>query len=45
VPRDQNAAFQNPAFPDPRLVLSGLNIQASNGVIHTIHRVLLPALL
>ena len=36
---------QNPAFPDPWLVLSGLNIQASNGVIHTINRVLLPAVL
>lgn len=32
----------NPAFADPRLVLFGLNIGASNGVIHTINRVLLP---
>ena len=34
---------QNPAFRDPRLVLSGIDFQASNGVIHTINRVLLPA--
>ena len=44
-PRGLTLRDQNPAFPDPRLVLSGLNIQASNGVIHTINRVLLPAVL
>jgi uncharacterized surface protein with fasciclin (FAS1) repeats len=33
----------NPAFTDPKLVVSGINIGASNGVIHTIDRVLLPA--
>lgn len=33
----------NNAFRDPALVLSGINIQADNGVIHTINRVLVPA--
>lgn len=42
-PRLLTLRDQNPAFADPKLVLSGLNIQASNGVIHTIDRVLLPA--
>ena len=42
-PRGLTLRDQNPAFQDPRLVLSGINIQASNGVIHTINRVLLPA--
>ena len=42
-PRGLTLRDQNPAFQDPRLVLSGINIQASNGAIHTINRVLLPA--
>ena len=44
-PRGLALRDQNSAFPDPRLVLSGLDIQASNGVIHTINRVLIPAVL
>jgi uncharacterized surface protein with fasciclin (FAS1) repeats len=35
--RDESAALQ-----DPRLVLWALNIRATNGVIHTIDRVLVP---
>jgi uncharacterized surface protein with fasciclin (FAS1) repeats len=34
---------ETPALRDPRLVLYGLDIQATNGVIHTIDRVLVPA--
>jgi uncharacterized surface protein with fasciclin (FAS1) repeats len=35
----------NDAFANPRLVVRALNIRASNGIIHTIDRVLLPATL
>lgn len=42
-PRGLTLRDQNPSFSDPRLVLRGLNIGASNGIIHTIDRVLLPA--
>lgn len=44
-PRGLTLRDANPAFRDPRLVLSGINIKASNGVIHTINRVLLPAVI
>ena len=33
---------ETPALRDPRLVLFALNIPATNGVIHTIDRVLVP---
>ena len=36
--RDETSALR-----DPRLVLGAINIKASNGVIHTIDRVLVPA--
>ncbi len=42
-PRGITLRDQNPAFTDPKLVLRGLNIGASNGIIHTVNRVLLPA--
>jgi uncharacterized surface protein with fasciclin (FAS1) repeats len=42
-PRGLRLHDENDAFRDPRLLLYGLNIQASNGVIHTINRVLVPA--
>lgn len=42
-PRFLTLRDSNPSFQDPQLVIFGLNIQASNGVIHTINRVLLPA--
>ena len=34
---------ETPALRDPRLLLYGLNLKATNGVIHTINRVLVPA--
>jgi uncharacterized surface protein with fasciclin (FAS1) repeats len=34
---------QEPDLRNPRLVLSGINIKATNGVIHTIDGVLIPA--
>ena len=42
-PRGFTLRDETPALRDPRLVLSGINIQATNGVIHTINRVLVPA--
>jgi uncharacterized surface protein with fasciclin (FAS1) repeats len=42
-PRLLTLRDQSPNLPDPRLVIKGLNIKASNGVIHTIDRVLVPA--
>ncbi|QKJ20567.1 fasciclin domain-containing protein [Microbacterium hominis] len=43
-PRGINLRDETPALADPRLVIRGLNIDASNGVIHTIDRVLVPAM-
>jgi uncharacterized surface protein with fasciclin (FAS1) repeats len=42
-PRGINLRDETPALPDPRLVLKASGIQATNGVIHTINRVLVPA--
>lgn len=42
-PRGLTLRDETPALKDPRLVLWRLNIPASNGVIHTIDRVLVPA--
>jgi uncharacterized surface protein with fasciclin (FAS1) repeats len=42
-PRGLRLVDETPSLRDPRLVLWAINIRASNGVIHTINRVLVPA--
>lgn len=42
-PRGLILKDETPALRDPRLLLYGLDIRATNGVIHTIDRVLVPA--
>jgi uncharacterized surface protein with fasciclin (FAS1) repeats len=42
-PRGLTLRDETPALRDPRLLIYGLNIPATNGVIHTIDRVLVPA--
>ena len=42
-PRGITLRDETPTLADPRLVLWKINIPASNGVIHTIDRVLVPA--
>jgi uncharacterized surface protein with fasciclin (FAS1) repeats len=42
-PRGLTLRDETPGLRDPRLLLYGLNIPATNGVIHTINRVLVPA--
>jgi uncharacterized surface protein with fasciclin (FAS1) repeats len=42
-PRGLTLRDETPALRDPRLVPWALDIKASNGVIHTINRVLVPA--
>ena len=44
-PRSDRLKDENDAFRDPRLVHGALDIQTSNGIIHTINRVLLPAVI
>ncbi|MGX5769256.1 fasciclin domain-containing protein [Microbacterium trichothecenolyticum] len=42
-PRGIKLRDETPALADPRLVVWAINIPATNGVIHTIDRVLVPA--
>ncbi|MCR2813087.1 fasciclin domain-containing protein [Microbacterium sp. zg.Y1090] len=42
-PRATTLRDETPSLKDPRLVLWAINIPATNGVIHTIDRVLVPA--
>lgn len=42
-PRGITLRDETPALSDPRLVVWAINIPATNGVIHTIDRVLVPA--
>jgi len=42
-PRLVTLRDESPTLKDPKLVLKAINIKASNGVIHTIDRVLVPA--
>ena len=42
-PRGVTLRDETPTLKDPRLVLWAINIPATNGVIHTIDRVLVPA--
>ena len=42
-PRGLRLRDETPALRDPSLVLPAINIRATNGVIHTISRVLVPA--
>lgn len=41
-PRGVVLKDENRSYKDPKLILKQINIQASNGVIHTIDRVLVP---
>lgn len=44
MPRGINVRDESPSLTDPRLVKGAVDIAASNGVIHTIDRVLVPAM-